>query len=359
MYKYKIIIKNNLDKNLYNEWLDLWKKSSCASYVNGPQWLRSIIDSFGYKHYKIFCLYSDTNLLGIVALVEEKVFGVKTMTVPPQDFVTGIPFLAESVERQDVFQLLVNEISKNNTVILGNIPEEFLINFSKMKSKFVSTSHQTLNFYLKIKENENGKIIIPNEEKLLRETKKVRQSFRMKTFNGQNKKIMRLAFKIDIKSRKYDKAYNAFSDKLIKKLYENLGKNFGEYMAINIVYFNNKAIAYEMGFLINKIYHGSQIAYDKSYSKQTPGKVTEVMLINSVASRGGKVVDYGSGENYIKRLICPEYRNLYKIVVSSNALIFYYLKSLSTAKERIFNLINQNIILYTAYKKLLRFVTKK
>lgn len=359
MKQYKIITRNNLDKELYNEWLELWKKSNCANYINGPQWLRSTIDSFGYKNYQIYCLYSNTELVGVIALVEVKVFGIKTMTIPPQDFVSGIPFLAKNIDEKDVFKALIAEISKIKTVILGNIPEEFISNFSEIKSRHLSVTHQTLNFYLNITRDENKKIIIPGEEKLLRETKKVRDSFEMKTYDANNKDIMKLAFDIDIKSPKHDKAYNAFSDKKIKLLYKNLAKNFGENMAINILYFNNNAIAYEMGFLINKIYTGSQIAYDKAYAKQTPGKVTEVMLINSVASRGGNMVDYGSGENYIKKLICPNYRNLYKVVISSNAFAFHYLKYLSITKEKVFNLINQNIILYATYKKFLRLMEQK
>jgi len=224
-----------------------------------------------------------------------------------------------------------------------------------MKDANLDSFVQTLNYYLPISLDSNGLVKLNKRNKLLHEIRGLDAKFTLAAFNG-NSKGLQIVFALDSQSRKQARGYSAFADDTIREFYKNLGKNFKEYMQIHILYFEEKPIAYEIGFFIGKTYFGSQMAYISDYKQYSPGKVILAKVIDLIASKGITMMNMGSGDSPVKKLVTEEKRVLYEVILSRNTFAKTYIKNLGKLKEQIYCQMHTNPKLYTFYRKVKKVV---
>ncbi len=343
-------IYTSLEPKLLSEWSSLWKKSSVANFINSPHWFLSVLDAFHYTDFVIIAIKREEELVAIAGLIKEKRYGVNFYTTPPGDFVCGTPFLFDSEDHEAV-QLLTENILEIGHVFLDNVPETLVVSLKTHTSSLAVTPY-SINLYLDFQKDEKGKVIIPKRKRLMREAKSVEEKFNLTSFTGENPEIFETCFQIDAKSRKFSRGYNAFSDDQTQVFYQSLAKYFKKYLLINILSFEEKPIVYEMGFLIGKTYFGSQIAFDENFRDYAPGKVLEVKLIEYLSTIDVTRIDYGSGDNYIKRTLTSEFNQLYKVVITKNVFIRIYIKVIYQLRDYIFNALQKHVRVYSVYRSI-------
>ena len=104
-------------------------------------------------------------------------------------------------------------------------------------------------------------------------------------------------------------------------------------MRISFLFYENEPIVYEYGFLVNNYYVGEQIAYHNDYKKVSPGKIMLYYLLPNLVKQGVTVLDQGGGISDYKSLFSKEYRFLYNIYYSNNAVVMMWWKLINTIRR--------------------------
>lgn len=315
----KIKVYKTIDKNLINEWLELWKKSPFANYTNSPHWFLSVHETFKNSNFVIIAIFQNNKLVSVGALWREKKYGVTIYTVSPGDFVSGMPFLID-IENELITEAFIQQLSKLDIVYLSNIPEDF-ISLLKIYTQNFDAIYQSVNYYLPITKEQNGLVKLNKRNKLIHQIKNNSEKFTIHKHDGTTLKYLDKVFLLDELSSKQGKGYNTFDTKIIKEFYKILAKNFNKQFLVNILYFNKNPIAYEIGFFIGNSYFGSQTAYNLEYKQFSPGKVIFVKVVDYLASKDITMWDMGSGESSVKQLVTEKKRTLYQVVLSQNKSI--------------------------------------
>lgn len=344
----KTKVYRKVDQKLLDKWQALWEKSEYANYTNGPQWFVSVMESFSYSKYVVIATYRKKRLVAIGALVEDTRYGLNVLATAPSDFVCGFPFLID-LKNRNVMQSFVRSLAKLDAVVLDNVPREYssLLRYIEQKTSTVPFS---VNYRLSFDHNLNS-YFNKHRTNLVRAVREHKEKFTFKVFSGINPKALQIAFEIDNSSRKMDRGYGTFSDENIKTFYETLAKNFKKHLKIHVLYFEDTPIAYEMGFLVKNTYYGSQIAFSSKYYSYTPGKILAVYLVESLFKKKITTLDFGSGDNHLKRAITDSYRDLDKIIISNNRFIRMYISSAYKYKDKIFSYLYKNKKAYYLYRK--------
>jgi hypothetical protein len=350
----KTKIYTAIKPKLLKEWYLLWNKSPYANYTNSPQWFLSVIESFEYTNYLIVAVYQKKRLIGIGALMKEKKYGIDIYTVAPTDFVCGIPFLFDFSDEKIIKSLLV-KLSHIGTIYLDNIPKTTIDTITKLTTSKAITN-AALNLFLPIQHDVNGKMIIAKRKKLIRDIRGVADKITLKSYSGTAKKGIDTVFAIDNLSRKHGRGYNTFEDHQMKIFYKTLTKYFKNKILLNILYYENTPIAYDIGFLIGTTYYGNQLAFIDTYAKYSPGKVLLVKLFDYLTDQGVQKIDFGSGDSYLKRSFTNESQQLYQIVLSNSNWIRIYLTLINKIKTYFFHKIQNNIKTYTMYRNVRKHI---
>lgn len=342
-------IFSTIDKKFIAAWEQLWLLSPFANYTNSPAWFLSVLQTFGFKDFVIFAFYRDEKIVGVAWLIKSKKFGVPIYTQMPNDFVCGKPFLCDITDKKLMLYIL-DTISTLGTVYFDNVPEHE-ISFLRNENKQIDITPVTVNYLLPIGQYKGGLVTIKNRNILLRRIKKQAEKFTLRVCEGYSEEFFTLLYQIDKTSRKSNRGYGLFSNSLMKDFYETLAKKFDKRFITNILFFENTPIAYEIGFLVNSVYYGTQLSFVEAYKQYAPGKVIAVKILDYLAANGVQLVDFGSGDTHVKRLITENKQQLITIVISHNSAIQFYIKHINIIKTKMYSYIKKNKMLYLLYKK--------
>lgn len=352
----KTVIFTTLDKQLQKDWASLWQDSLAANYVNSPYWFLSVIKNFNYTDYLIIALYEKDTLVAIGGLIKDKRYGIDVYTLPPGDYVCGIPFLID-LKKSSQTKTFIKEVMKITPIFLDNVPESLVSVITKLTPD-VMTVPYSMNYYLDLHKDASGNIIIPQRSKLMYRARKVENKFTLHSYLGNSKEAFTQAFHIDEQSRKQTQGYNVFSCEPIQRFYTILAQSFKKHFYTNILYFEKTPVVYEMGFQVGTTYFGSQIAFDEQYSKYAPGKVFVVRLMESLVAKGITRIDLGAGDSSLKRSLTDNHQQLYKVIISTNVVVRLYLTYLYQIKTNSFTFLLQHKNLYTMYRFIKRNILK-
>lgn len=350
----KTILYTKLDDKIQKDWQTLWEKSTFANFTNSLYWFLSVLESFNYPDYVLIALYEHDRLLCIIPLIKDKKYLKSIYAVMPADFVFGNPFLLD-LTNHTLVKNVIAKLLALGTVTMNNIPKEF-IDCIVPTTKQYTASIQAKNYTLSIIKDGNGLVEIHSRNKLVKEIRGIENKFVLQTFDGTEPKGLNVAFSIDNQSRKQNRGYNTFADKQIQAFYVSLGKHFKENMLTHILYFENKPIAYELGFSVGKTYYCSQKAYLVEYQQYSPGKVLKVKVIDYLGSNNFSIMDFGSGDDHIKRTIADKEQDFYHVIISNSVMTRYYLNGVESLRNTLFYQINKHKQIYSVYKKIKKSV---
>jgi len=352
----KAITLTTIQPELLNNWQVLWQESTSATYINTPQWKLIIEESFGIKDFIGIFVYDKQKLVAAVPLFKQKKYGVTVYTLPPEDFVCGSPFLL-NFDEEEILRLVVEKLLELGNIYLDNVPMSLVKRLSEHTDKIRAVPF-TLNYFWKLQKDGNGKVSINNRKVLMRKVRKEEEKFQLKSFRGHLEEGLKVAFEIDNYSRKKSRGYSSFSDEGIKNFYRMISKYLDKNFSIHVLYMEDQPIAYEMGFSIGSTYIGSQLSFDERYAAYSPGKVMIVRLIEHLATSGIQLLDFGSGDSHIKRLLTSDHQQLAKVTLSQNPLIGIYIEKLNQSKHWSYDMIQKHVGIYRVYRQLKRIIRK-
>lgn len=342
-------IFTSLTDEIYQQWESSWLKSPHANYTNSPYWFKSILEQFDYKKCVIIVILKNEIPIGFAGLVRVKKYGISVYTVAPNDYVCGVPFLFDITDRK-VSAELYTCLERLGTVFLDNVPESFIKAMGK--TSHTMDSHKfSANYYLPLKLNENGVVEFASRKRFLRRIKHAPEKFTLHTCTCKNKDCIVKAFTIDAVSTKHMYGYNCFSSNFMKNFYKRLARQFKDNFRLDILYFENTPIAYEIGFVSAGTYYENQCAYIGEYQQYAPGNVITTYLLDAIAKDGVTKADFGSGDTHKKRLITQEYENLYKVTISKNSVIRLHFHNLDKTKSSLYQKVEKNKKVYSFYRK--------
>lgn len=344
----KTVIYKNLENNLIEDWTVLWQRSEWANYTNSPYWLQSYLEVYPEVDYVIIAIYDAHSLVMVAPLIKVKKYGLQCYTVSPPEFAYGIPFLID-LRNESLVKETTKQLLRLGNIYLINLPEDFIRAFGKYTTTMESAI-QTVNYYLPL-ELENGVTKISNRNKLLREIRGIEDNFTIRSFDGETSDWFTLVMTLDMQSRKHARGYSTFNNKKIVNFYRSLADHFKKHFQCNILYFAEKPIAYEIGFIVGKAYYGSQIAYSTEFKQYSPGKALLVKLIDLLGKRNIERMDFGSGESRLKSMLTKDKRSLYQVIISKNALSRTYLNQVNGIKGKLFLQLQRHGKVYSAFRK--------
>lgn len=342
----KTIIYTAIEKSIMNEWLALWEKSEFANYTNSPYWFLSVIENFNYKNFVILAIYEEKNLVAIAGLIKAKKYGVSVYQFFPTNAVYGNPFLVKKIDTE-LLKTITNELLHLGSVFLENIPQSLLDLLATNTSDILATK-QALNYYLPIKKV-NGVVVMPKRKDFMRKARGIEEKFVLKS--SDDAAVLDKIFALDEQSSKQKQGYNAFADEKTRKFYTVLKRHFKKHLLVNLLYFENTLIAYEVGFVIGKTYFGNLISYHSDYAEYTPGKILVAKLIDYLGTLDLEKMDLGSGDNYLKRLLSKEYNDLFEVVISKKQSVRNYLINILKSKNSLYQEVQKKKKLYSTYRE--------
>lgn len=345
----KAILFAQLDKQLVAEWGQLWDQSPHANYANGPQWFTAALETFKYKNFVIVALYKNDQLVAVCPLVKEKRFGISVYGTIAKDFVCGITFLVSNLTDKQVVKELITQLAKLG-VVLDNIPEETTILFKKYDSQ-ITYSRQSWNAVIPLIQGKDGGIELRKKHALLKRANKIADKLTFTSYAGLNSQIFKEVLLIDKNSKRRQKGISAFSNKATRNFYKSLGQNLQKQLFVNIMYYDKQPIVYEIGFLVNGVYYGSQLASRKSFDKYSILRVFLIHLFEYLLKQNVTTLDFGSGDNHVKRTFTKEFQPLNTIFISRKQLTNKYLQTIYNTRNRVFSAVEGHKI-YSIYRNL-------
>lgn len=345
--KLKEVVYRELDSKLVKEWEVMWKSSDSANYFNSPFWFAAALKAFEYKDYVILSVYNGAHLAGIIPLVYQKRFGIGFYTVPA-DYTCGSPFLVANGER-GVLASLARLVSSVGNVFLDEVSESAAQEISKIVKKSEAWACSD-NYYLILDDKVVSRL---KSSHSLSRARKYKHDLSELNFSGFSKKFMNWVFKIDDESPKRSGGYSTFVNHKMRVFYGELAKIMKGYYLTHILSFKGEPVAYSIGFVVNGVYYGNQMAYTRSSAHMSPGRVLLAGLAEWMYQNNIKFIDFGSGSSEYKRGITKEYKSLYKIVFSQNLLVRKYISCVSKLKLKLYLRLTSNKRMYVLYRKLM------
>jgi hypothetical protein len=343
--KVKIFVEQ--DDVFLKDWRYLWLHSSYANYSNSPFVFLSALEAYSFKDFAIVAVYDDNGLAGVAPFVKRTQYGVGVYTVVPGEFVCGMPFL---IKEKHVLRELLRRVFALGDVFLTNVPEQVMENF-KSEIKGIEVLPDTINYFLNVKKSETGEVVVRNKRRLTRRAEEIERDLRLELFDGLNANALDLAFAIDNNSRKKTRGYNAFSETETRLFYKLLAKHFKERFVVGILYHKRKAVACQIGFTVGDVFYCSQIANISEYDRYSISRVLLIRLFEELGGHGIEMVDFGSGDDHVKRSFASGQHNLYTLVYSENFFIRNYLRSVFGLRKKVFGILMKHMSLYSFYRR--------
>lgn len=334
--------------NLLNEWNEFWNESKSECVFNSPGWFVSAQKAFNYKKMRILVLRDGENnsLVGILPLIRTRVFGTAVYTLPGIEFVDHYSLLIK--KEKSIIDVLANCILSLGFVYIPGVLMEdsnYLISNGYSKS-FVLDD----NPYIKTGD-EFEKVL--NKKNNNRHFKKAQKDFGLINLrlNDVNKEsALNDAIMIERESSKSKKGKTIFNNKKNQTFFKELTKEIGDNLFIASLFFSDKPIAYNIGFICNGVYACSQKAHLKAYDKYRPGGLMFLKFLEAVNQKSTSEVDIGRGMDSFKMEYANGVRKLYGVIISYNKIKRYYFIFMYNLGDRMYRLINSNVYLYVFYK---------
>lgn len=299
----KIIVLTNPKaiEKFNSKWIKFWRKDSNKSLFNSPFWFQSCLKVF--KHSKtlvIVALNSKGEILAIIPLVLDKKFGTNLYVSPGGKYLDQSTLLISKDIKGTEINQIMQFMSKNYDYCLNEIPSRDFQSLKLANKEFsysIASTGRDLVF-------ENNPYRNLNKENLRRLKKRLNDNKNTLSFKYNQYslgKSLQLSKTIEKNSNKVEKFKSIFSDLKLIRLCSELNKNKEINVNFSFLFYQNIPICYKFGFILDQKYHYSNSAYNKNYSKLSPGRLLMIKLIEELQSNKINYIDFSRGETNFKK----------------------------------------------------------
>lgn len=347
----RVSVSTVANTQLMADWQELWEQSDMANYTNSPIWLTAALSAYQYPAHHIAAIYTGDRLDAVIAVVSQKRYGVRCLTRPGK-YTCGTPFLLRAGNARRAFiAQLINILSPYGILIMEDVAQQDVVALNSPNAySYTIEGGYNLRF---LNNRRNVQWLLDNTPKILHRVKQKMSEFRLTSHSPVDDSVIQQVYNLEEQSSKYLSGYSNFINIDDRVFYTKLSSLLGLHMQVNLLYHNgaNEPIAYEIGFPIKNTYWGNQTAYAQKYKKYAPGKILLTTLLTQFTNRKIKLVDFGSGDNDVKRLFTQTGQQLYTVYISSNSLLLHYLVGMRTIQNVLYHKLH-GMHLYKQYRQL-------
>lgn len=324
-----VIIKNNFDDELENNWKEL-EKNSNISIFQTYDWQINWQKNCNENSENIILLYYKKNkLISIFPLIINKKFFLKILCwsgFPFSDY--NQPLIRNNYKLEKIdFKFLISHLSKKYKFDAINLINNVSYNFLDYKSynsnrayKLVYKNYNTYDF-----------IINKYEKKISYEENRLKKKFNYKIYldPDKEKKIKILNFFLEKKFDQLERtrAWNYLKIKIFKNYILKLEKFDKNKINFSCIEVNGKIISSHIGYTLDRKFYYILPAYDYSFKKYSPGNILLFRLIKLYKSVNFTDFDLTIGDEKYKEKFTNYKINLFDYIYCYSFLgIIYYLK---------------------------------
>lgn len=328
---YKIEVLKKIDRKRIDQWKELWKKAENANIYNSYEWFQACIETNTVKEYEVYLCYENEQLSALLPLHAYRCFGVKVLGSFDKDHLVDTPFLMKNYDSK-LFKHFFNNIMQNKNIYLQKVDNKSAIMLHKVfPDLFFSLI--SVNPVVDIKGDPFMHMSNSTKAQVKKIIKRNEATLSFKTYTSQLEEHLETIFKLQNKSSKKARSMDIFENENIKLYYRNLIKYCKQFVCINLLYFENKPIAYEIGCMYKKHYAGDQISYHNDYKKLSPGRLIMFFLLSSLKNKEINELDMGGGISSYKMSVAGDYRLLYNVYYSPNSAVMIWWKLINRVRR--------------------------
>ena len=311
--KINIKIYNNINNELEKDWLD-FEKNSNLNIFQSFFFIKNFIKGKDEK-YVFVVLSSSEKIFCILPLHINKKFGLKILQwIGTKELDYCGPLISnfqDFASNKKNFKQLWIRILKNFNDLdfiflnkqlrkINTVENPFVIYLNNNIFSKIFSIHLNSNYEDYLKANKNKKFLSEFQR-----TKKILISENEVEFLDldANNKVLNLDKIISQKAKYLEKRkIKHHLDNEMIELFNNLKKEFSDYIKVGVLKINNEIIAASIGFIFRKrFYYYMPVIFSDKFSKFSPGKVLISHLIELSIKKRLKTFDFGLGdENYKK-----------------------------------------------------------
>ncbi len=346
-----VLVKHQLNKEFLDKWHILWEKAYNPHLFNTPEWFLAYCEVFDVKDSLVLFIEEKGQLVALLPLVYDKVFGIRALVSPGGRFLDKSSLL-----------LRLNDDSCINLIIkkLMSIDSFYLHELSKELSDMIVKSNRELlvreasiNPYIPLTGDPFQYLAKDNKNKIFNRVKRNKEHLKYRNFLG-DPAALEIAFTVDEISYKKTKGKPVFSSEREKSFFRKLLVMCKQHIVVNVVYYDNVPIVYDIGYLYKNTYQGALTSYNTNYRNLSPGKLLLYFILQRVKKEGLDTFDFSRGSSVFKseftNLSYPQYDAFY----AKNLIVKYWWYS---ANNLYFFILENKLLygLYLHFKKLLHF----
>lgn len=336
MEKYTLETYERYDSVVFTKWENLWNKSDNSNIWNSPYWFAAYLETFKPRNYIIILVTANNEDKIICPLVETKKYGIKIFESPYSEILdkTSILFSGKDIR---MLEFLFTEITKLGSVLVSEIDGELLSEV--ISKKYAVKLSSSVNYFLPLQSDPLRFIKRKKLKKLTKLINRIQDKISYTHSSGTDFSKLKLLFEISKYSykRKVKGYKNPFADEKTKNFIEGFIKKNPNKVSVDILFFEDKPIAFYMGYVHKNTYFAFQTAYLSEYKYIKPGIMLNLLLIKRLHREGYKMFDFGRGGGRHKSEITPLHKIQDNIIISKNPVVRLWFQFVSRVLNSIQN----------------------
>lgn len=342
---YNIVTYHTVDENLLKRWHALWNASKEGHFFNSPEWFLVTCDVYNISQFTIITIEEDDELVLVLPLVTKKVFGISVLSSPGGKFVNKSSLLVKTLNKELINMLSTYLLTKGN-FYLQELSSEIADAFCSGNRHLIKKA-ASINPYLPISPDPFMYLSSKNKSQIRGILRKNEKEITFKSFTG-DMDALETVFELDNRSSKKQQGKATFVTEQDKQFFRELLRKMPDNFVVDIVYHDNTAVVYGVGFIYKNIYHACNTAFDAHYRFLRPGKLLAHFRLKRLQEDKFDLIDFGRGNSMLKQELTKLSTIQYDVFYISSFVRKHWL----LAGQQVYDGILNSKLLYTTYLSL-------
>lgn len=348
----QVITYDTVDDTLLKKWHKLWNDSSEGHFFNTPEWFFSYCETYGVRKQQIVTIEENGELILVLPLVLEKVFGISTWVSPGGKFLNKSSLLMKTTDKQALV-LLLKQITRLGSVYLRELSEEYAEVIVSIDNNFIKQDASS-NPYLPLAKDTIEQLSPKLSSQIRNTLQKYPTELHFTRVRGDAAQLRKI-FTLDALSSKAKQGKATFTLEKDRLFCISLLQRLPSQFVIDTLYFQKKPIIYSIGFTYKKTFEAFLTAYDAAYQQLRPGKLLTYFILKQLQQEQISLLDFSRGVSPLKLEFTKQIRKQYTVFHSENILISQWL----VFANSLYNTILHSKMLYSTYLFFKKFVKSK
>ncbi len=327
----QIIEHNQISGQLVSEWRQLWGRSVCPHIFNSPEWFLSLLEAGIVKNFSLVVALDSNQIVAVLPVLREKVFGIKTLTCPGGGHLNKLPLLVLEND-PEIFCALMGFLKKTGDFYLPETGFE-TVGFFKVTGADFFALEASASPFLFLGKNPYSYFSKKREAQVLRKARKYKEHLSLKTYKDDNLKGLEIAFVLDEDSAKRENGLATFGGGKEKEFYRELARRFGGQLTVDVLFFDGEPAIFSINFAYGGVYHFYKTSYKKKFNFLAPGKMLLYYRCPSLYREDFSIFDFSRGVSRFKREFTPLSYKQYNVFYAKNIFVRWWWILASRAKR--------------------------